>query len=95
MYAAARGRSSDGDALLFRTGWLKVWQDDVDRFNARQPGPSLEAAQWAGRHEVVVMAADNSAVVQISEHLWLSNGIGVSGFSALSTCDEGFPPMGS
>lgn len=51
-----------GDAILFRTGWLKVWDEDKARFNAKQPGPSLEVAQWAGEREVAVMAADNSAV---------------------------------
>lgn len=51
-----------GDALLFRTGFLKVWENDPAEFNARQPGPSLAAAQWAGEHEIVVLAADNSAV---------------------------------
>ncbi|MCH8900828.1 MAG: cyclase family protein, partial [Chloroflexi bacterium] len=51
-----------GDALLFRTGWLNVWKDDEDAFNAAQPGPSLAVAQWAGDKEVPIMAADNSAV---------------------------------
>lgn len=51
-----------GDAILFRTGWLKVWEEDKDTFNARQPGPSLAAAKWAGEHEIAVLAADNSAV---------------------------------
>lgn len=51
-----------GDALLFRTGWIKVWDEDKDKFNAQQPGPSLAVAEWAGEKEIVVMAADNSAV---------------------------------
>lgn len=51
-----------GDAVLFRTGWLKVWNEDHDRFNAMQPGPSLEAAYWAFENEIAILAADNSAV---------------------------------
>ncbi len=51
-----------GDALLFRTGWIKVWGEDQDKFNARQPGPSLAVAEWAGKNEIAIMAADNSAV---------------------------------
>ncbi len=51
-----------GDALLFRTGWIKVWDQDKVKFDAKQPGPSLAAAQWAGQKEVAIMAADNSAV---------------------------------
>lgn len=61
--AAAQGLEiGQGDAVLFRTGWLKVWERDEALFNARQPGPSLAVAQWAGRRGVAVMAADNSAV---------------------------------
>lgn len=52
----------EGDAVLFRTGWLKVWEEDEATFNARQPGPSLAVAKWAGERGVAVMAADNSAV---------------------------------
>lgn len=51
-----------GDALLFRTGFIKVWERDPDEFNAKQPGPSLDAAIWAGEREIAAMAADNSAV---------------------------------
>ena len=51
-----------GDALLIRTGWLATWERDVEAFNRSQPGPSLEAARWAGRKQVAVIAADNSAV---------------------------------
>ena len=61
--ASAQGVAiGSGDAVLFRTGWLKVWNEDKQRYNARQPGPSLEAARWAGEREVAVLAADNSAV---------------------------------
>ena len=52
-----------GDALLFRTGWLSVFEaQGEDIFNVAQPGPSLAVAQWAGDREVAIMAADNSAV---------------------------------
>ncbi len=57
--AVAIGR---GDVLLFRTGWLRVWEESETRFNERQPGPSLAAAQWAGARAVVGLGADNSAV---------------------------------
>lgn len=61
--AAAQGVSiTSGDAILFRTGWLKVWDQSQDRFNAMQPGPSKEIAHWAFENEIAVMAADNSAV---------------------------------
>lgn len=51
-----------GDALLFRTGWLKTWKTDREKFSHAQPGIGAAAARWAGEREVAVMAADNSAV---------------------------------
>ncbi len=51
-----------GDALLFRTGWIKTWEKDRAKFNAAQPGVGLETARWAGQREIAVMAGDNSAV---------------------------------
>lgn len=60
---AAEGVSVEsGDALLFRTGWMNTWKTQPETFNKQQPGPSREAALWAGEHEIAVMAADNSAV---------------------------------
>lgn len=55
-------RVRSGDVLLFRTGWLNVWAHDAERFDAQQPGIGAEVAHWAGRHEIVAMGADNSAV---------------------------------
>ncbi len=61
--AAAQGVAIEpGDALLLRTGWLRVWQRDPGEFNRRQPGPSLAFSRWAAEREVVLLAADNSAV---------------------------------
>ncbi|HVR28251.1 MAG TPA: cyclase family protein [Thermoanaerobaculia bacterium] len=60
--AAQRVEIRSGDALLLRTGWLSTWERDADAFNRSQPGPSLEAARWAGCREITVLAADNSAV---------------------------------
>jgi len=51
-----------GDVVLIRTGWLGVWDSDPAGFDAAQPGIGLDAAEWAGRHEVVALGADNSAV---------------------------------
>lgn len=51
-----------GDVLLFRTGWIRVWDEDPDLFDRGQPGPGLEAARWAAEREIVAMGADNSAV---------------------------------
>ncbi len=61
--AEAQGVSIEsGDAILFRTGWLSVHKEDKAKFDAMQPGPSLDVAHWAFENEIAVMAADNSAV---------------------------------
>lgn len=72
--AAAQGvEIGSGDAVLFRTGWRQVWEEDRDRFNRSQPGPGVEVARWAGQRQVPILAADNSAV----EAYPLSEGMGV------------------
>lgn len=61
--AAAQGVGFEsGDALLVRTGWLKTWEKDREKFNAAQPGIGLAVAHWAGHRELSVIASDNSAV---------------------------------
>lgn len=61
--AAAQGvEIREGDALLFRTGWLKVWSRDRDLYNRRQPGIGARVAAWAGERGIVAMGADNNAV---------------------------------
>lgn len=59
---AAGTEAREGDALLFRTGWLKVWDRDRELFNRSQPGIGSAIAKWAGERGVAVMAADNAAV---------------------------------
>lgn len=60
---AANGQEArEGDALLFRTGWLRTWEKAKDAFNTRQPGVGIELALWAKARGVAVIAADNSAV---------------------------------
>jgi kynurenine formamidase len=60
---AAHGlEARSGDVLLIRTGWLGVWESDPARFDRAQPGLGIEAAHWAGDHEIVALGADNSAV---------------------------------
>lgn len=61
--AAAQGVVvGPGDAVLLRTGWLRVWEADPARFNAGEPGIGLEAAEWLTQRDVVAVGADNNAV---------------------------------
>jgi kynurenine formamidase len=64
--SSAQGVSiGSGDAVLFRTGWLKVHDEDKEKFDAMQPGPSAAVAEWAYENEIAVLAADNSAVEHV------------------------------
>jgi kynurenine formamidase len=61
--AAAQGVAiGSGDAVLFRTGFMRLWQRDSEEYDRAQPGINHAVAQWAGEREVVLLGADNSAV---------------------------------
>lgn len=51
-----------GDAVLVRTGWLRVWDADPQRFNAGEPGINLDGAAWLAERDVVAIGVDNSGV---------------------------------
>ena len=38
-----------GDAILFHTGWGRLWMKDNAKFSAGGPGPGLEVARWVDR----------------------------------------------
>ena len=60
-----------GDALLFRTGFMKVWRQNPAEFDRAQPGITLETAQWAGERQIVLLGADNSAVETFADDVEL------------------------
>lgn len=61
--AAAQGvEVGAGDAVLVRTGWLRVFAEDRDAFFAGSPGLGLEAGRWLARRDVVAVGADNMAL---------------------------------
>lgn len=55
-----------GDVLVVRTGWGLRWRDARRFLNGqRQPGLSLEAAQWLSSKGVRAIGADNVALERI------------------------------
>tara|TARA_B100000614_G_scaffold181581_1_gene162339 strand:+ start:308 stop:1375 length:1068 start_codon:yes stop_codon:yes gene_type:complete len=36
----------EGDAVLFRTGWMNLWKVDNAKFNSGEPGIGMEVAKW-------------------------------------------------
>lgn len=52
-----------GDALLVRTGWIRVWDEDRARYLVDTPGLGQEGMlQYLHRHQVAAVGADNVAV---------------------------------
>ncbi|HEX4735568.1 MAG TPA: cyclase family protein [Thermoleophilaceae bacterium] len=48
---------SQGDAVLFHTGWGRHW-DDPDAYLAGEPGPGLKLADWLARRGVALTGCD-------------------------------------
>jgi kynurenine formamidase len=46
-----------GDAVLFHTGWGRLW-DDPEAYLAGEPGPGLELAGWLARRGVSLTGCD-------------------------------------
>ena len=47
-----------GDAVLFHTGWGRLWGVDDDRYSSGEPGPGLAVAEWLAEHRVALTGCD-------------------------------------
>ncbi len=47
-----------GDAVLFHTGWGRLWDTDGDAYVAAEPGPGMDLADWLVGHGVVLTGCD-------------------------------------
>ncbi len=47
-----------GDAVLFHTGWGRLWYDDPARYGAGEPGPGMALADWLAAHRVALTGCD-------------------------------------
>jgi kynurenine formamidase len=50
-----------GDVVLLRTGWIRVRDEDPQRYLASSPGLGKEAARFLARHGVVVVGCDQGS----------------------------------
>jgi kynurenine formamidase len=48
-----------GDALLVRTGWVRLVRSDPDRYRAASPGPFLREARWLARSRPALVGIDS------------------------------------
>ncbi len=51
-----------GDALLVRTGWLRVFAADRAEFDRGEPGLDTSTLLWLKNHDIVAVGADNHGV---------------------------------
>jgi kynurenine formamidase len=57
---------TEGDAVLFRTGWGSLWGKDNQRYiGPPMPGISLEVAKWLSGRGVVLVGGDTPSVERI------------------------------
>jgi len=47
-----------GDAVLFHTGWGRLWHDDPEAYGAGEPGPGTALADWLVDHRVALTGCD-------------------------------------
>lgn len=51
----------EGDAVLFRTGHIKLWKKDNAEFNKGEPGPGKTVANWLVGKKIACVGADSWA----------------------------------
>lgn len=51
-----------GDAILFHTGWGRLWMKDNAKYSGSMPGIGLEVARWVAQRGLCLTGADTSAV---------------------------------
>lgn len=51
-----------GDAVLFHTGWGRLWGADNARYATRSPGIGVAAAEWLAKQDVMLMGSDTGPV---------------------------------
>jgi kynurenine formamidase len=69
-----------GDALLNRTGWLRMWAKDPAAFRATEPGIGWDAGQLLKQKQVAVVASDNLSVESLPAKPETARRAGVPGF---------------
>lgn len=83
LRTAQRAPLHAGDVVLIRTGWGRRWQDARAFVNEqRQPGLTLQAAEWLSSQGVFAIGSDNVALeripspsMEVHVHLLVERGI--------------------
>src|SRR5688572_6017970 len=56
-----------GDAVIIRTGWPRVFDEDPELYWSGQPGLSYDGGTWLARRDVSVVACDNGAISGLND----------------------------
>jgi kynurenine formamidase len=88
LKAAAKVEIQNGDIVLIRTGWARVWNDAARYITGGAgavpcgPGPEIEAARWLSRHGIFAAGSDTvafekvpAASMPVHVHLLVESGI--------------------
>jgi kynurenine formamidase len=51
-----------GDAIIINTGWGKLWDKDVPRYNRSNPGIGVKAAEFLIAKDPLLLGSDNTPV---------------------------------
>jgi kynurenine formamidase len=51
-----------GDAVVVRTGWLRMFYKDPALYFKDQPGLRIDAGEWLADHDISAVAADNIGI---------------------------------
>ncbi len=51
-----------GDAVIFHTGWGKLWGRDNARYSRGNPGIGVQAAEWLAKQDPMLVGADTAPV---------------------------------
>ena len=60
--ARAQITLQSGDAVLFHTGWGRLWGADNARYATSAPGIGVAAAEWLARKDVMLLGSDTGPV---------------------------------
>lgn len=51
-----------GDAVLFHTGWGRLWGTENSKYSTSSPGIGPAAAEWLAKQDVMLLGADTGSV---------------------------------
>ena len=54
-----------GDAVLFNTGWIELWEGDPKVYNAGEPGVGIKAIKYLASKEVSIVGADTWGALDV------------------------------